>query len=237
MALITPLITMILLLLMIEFCLRNKKIGRHNLIFLLCLFYFSISSGDDGLYAQGNLNDDSIDLYENTQSKLEIGTEYFVPTKSSNQITTITANGFYWRRYFKEAGFLISAGITTNYAWGHSGQWQQVSSAIASVEYKSSAFGIGPVFQVAPTIIKVKQFSLIAEANGGVMIYDKHFPYGGDFYNFIFRTGPSIAYRFKSRYSLKIGYRWMHVSNGQGLGNQNPFYEAQGFNLSILVYN
>lgn len=127
-------------------------------------------------------------------------------------------------------------GLSANYAWGYSTQWYPLGdTAYLAVDYKNSAFGVGPVFQIAPTVVRVNRFSIITEANGGILFYNKKFPYGGDVYNFLFRAGPSIAYRLNNNYSLKIGYRWMHVSNAKGYGNQNPFYEAQGIILGFFL--
>jgi len=33
----------------------------------------------------------------------------------------------------------------------------------------------------------------------------------------------------------RAGVRWMHVSNGQGLGAQNPSYEGIGFPIALSL--
>lgn len=202
-------------------------------VFFCALFISNVTK----VYAQEKLRNDSSYFYNAYHSEFEFGTEYFIPTRYSNPIKTVSMNAFYWKKYFKNTSIMISAGLTGTYAWGYSAQYVPLSDTTLRIDYyNTSAFGIGPVFQADPTIVRIKRFSLIAEANGGLMFYNRKFPYGGEMYNFMFRTGPSITYKMNERCSLKIGYRWMHVSNGRGYGNQNPFYEAQGFNLSFLMF-
>ncbi|HEY4800370.1 MAG TPA: hypothetical protein VII99_14920, partial [Bacteroidia bacterium] len=142
---------------------------------------------------------------------------------------------FFWKRYFKKTPVLINVGMTCTYAWGLSRQWYPISDSILKpADHKTSAFGLGPALQIECVMIKVKRFSLVAEASGGFILYDKHFPYGGDVYNIMFRAGPSVIFKMNCNYSFKTGYRWMHVSNGKGYGNQNPYYEAQGVNFSVI---
>lgn len=61
-----------------------------------------------------------------------------------------------------------------------------------------------------------------------VLIYDRPFPAGGDHYNGMFQIGPSFSFTPARGHTLTLGYRWMHVSNGQGLGAHNPAYEGKG---------
>jgi len=172
---------------------------------------------------------------KNYTLKYEAGAEYLIPTRFSNQIKTTSFHCFFWKKRFKDNYVLVSIGITGTYAWGYSKQYKIIPDSFPEADrYKTSAFGIGPVIQIDPTIIKIKRFAIIAEASGGLLLYSNRFPYGADIYNFMFRTGPSITYQTSKNYFFKIGYRWMHVSNGKGFGNQNPFYEAQGVNISFI---
>jgi|GEM_PF-872308 len=217
--------------------LTNHSIIKENrtitfLIFYCAPFFLLFTK----TFAQEFQKKDSTFYCDRYHSKFEIGGEYLVPTRYSNEIKTLSIHGFYWKKYFKKSSIMISAGITGTYAWGYSTQWESISdSTVKVVDYKTSAFGIGPIFQIDPTIVKIKRFKLNVEASGGVILYNRHFPYGGDIYNFMFRTGPSVIYKLNNNNSIKIGYRWMHVSNGQGMGNHNPFYEAQGINVSFII--
>src|SRR5690606_20627380 len=65
------------------------------------------------------------------------------------------------------------------------------------------------------------------------VFYRPDFPPGGDFYNLAWQLGGAVAVRITERLRLGFGVRWMHVSNGQGLGAQNPSYEGVGFPVSL----
>lgn len=212
---------------------------NNNKLLLLKYFYNSLLIlfilNYTQTIAKQNRRADTTCFTEAYSSKFEAGTEYLTPTVFGNNIKTISIHGFFWKHYFKKTPVLINIGLTCTYAWGFSRQWYPISDSILKpVDYKTSAFGIGPSLQIECVMVKIKRFSLVAEASGGFILYDKHFPYGGDAYNIMFRTGPSVTYKINHHYLFKIGYRWMHVSNGKGYGNQNPFYEAQGVNLSFI---
>lgn len=169
------------------------------------------------------------------KSKFEVGAEYLVPTRFSDQIKTVNLHAFFWKQYFKDITLMVNVGLTSTYAWGYTSQYDLIMDTIHITNYKTNAFGLGPSLQIDFSPVKIKRFSLVVEASGAFILYSNHFPYGGDIYNFMFRTGPSITYQLKSAMALKAGYRWMHVSNGQGYGKQNPFYEAQGIHVGIVI--
>ena len=184
------------------------------------------------IHAQTGL--DSI-IRKTNSSKLEMGTEYLVPTRFNNQITTTNFNCYFWKKKFDKNYLSASVGLTGTYAWGFSDQIINPTDSTTEIyRYKTTGIGLGPILQVEHTILKINRFSLVGEASGGVILYSNRFPYGGDYYNFMFRMGPSISFRISKTGYLKAGYRWMHVSNGKGFGNQNPFYEAQGAGISFI---
>lgn len=164
-----------------------------------------------------------------------ISADYLVPTRFNNQITTTSLHATFWKKRFIQNYVLLNAGLTFTYGWGNSQQFKSVSDTVIEIDtYNTAAFGLGPIIQLEPTIIKLKNFALTGEASGGVILYNKRFPYGGDIYNFMFRMGPSLAFKVCRNCWVKAGYRWMHVSNGKGFGNQNPFYEAQGVSIGFV---
>jgi hypothetical protein len=170
------------------------------------------------------------------RSSFSVSADYLVPTRFTNQIRTASLHALYRKNYFKRISVLMSVGVSTTYAWGYSRQWHQISDSLwQAFDYPTSAFGAGPLLQIEHAFIKAKNFWITAEASGSCLLYTNRFPYGGDLYNFMIRTGPSFVYKIKKKCLIKIGYRWMHVSNGQGVGNQNPFYEGYGFNISLLL--
>jgi hypothetical protein len=147
----------------------------------------------------------------------------------------MNADAFYWKKRFKNISILIHTGITATYAYGQTRTYRKENDTLFVTRHNTSAFGAGPSLQINYAPIVIGKFSVTAEAGFGVLLYSNRFPYGGDIYNFMIRTGPSLLYRIKENTYLKIGYRWMHVSNGQGNGPHNPFYEAWGGNLSLVI--
>jgi lipid A 3-O-deacylase len=211
--------------------LKYKKSGFFVLLLVILIFDFRI------VWGQIKLSQDSSRFCDQYHSKFEVGAEYLRPTRFSNKIETISLHGFFWRKRFEHISIKMSTGFICTYGWGTSRQLEDHGDTLTVIiSYKTAAFGAGPVFQVDPTIITIKRFSVTAEAIGGVILYGNRFPYGGDIYNFMFKAGSSLVYKLNKQYSLKAGYRWMHISNGQGDGNYNPFYEAYGFHLSFVTY-
>ena len=79
-------------------------------------------------------------------------------------------------------------------------------------------------------------FSISPDFSGGLIFYSDKFPHGGDIYNFMWRMGGAVHYRFNKKYAINLNVKWMHVSNGQGLGPQNPSYEAWGIGFGFVKY-
>lgn len=210
----------------------NKKKKKTTLIkvFIFILFIFDSNK----IFPQAIIPD-TIACQNNCRSKFEFGGEYLMPTRFSDKIQTISIHSFFWKQYFKDISLMINVGITTTYAWGYTSYYRIRSDTAFKTDHKTSAFGMGPALQIDYAPIKIKNFSVVVEASGGFILYSNHFPYGGDVYNFMFRAGPSLTYKINKSCFIKTGYRWMHVSNGKGYGKQNPFYEAQGINLGIIV--
>lgn len=213
-------------------CIRKNN-SRIKILLITGVIFFILFTGTTNAHAQ--LNSETGPFIE-YNSLVGAGIDYLVPTRYSNPINTVSLHAFFWKRQLKNISILLHTGITTSYAWGYSRQLYRISpDTLLAIDHKTSAFGAGPLIQIENVIIKARHFSVLLEASGAFLLYNKVFPYGGDIYNFMTRTGPSFAYKINSRCFLKIGYRWMHVSNGKGHGNQNPFYEAQGVNVGILL--
>lgn len=133
---------------------------------------------------------------------------------------------------FPEIGLSAFGGVTLTYASGYILQW---NDRFEDVRYDTEAAGVGPIFLLRWAPIRVAGFALAAEMVGGIVLYSDDFPAGGDIYNFTWRFGGSLSYRVNDRLTFSAGVRWMHVSNGQGLGPQNPSYEGVGFPIRVTL--
>ncbi len=171
---------------------------------------------------------------ENIRKKYEAGLEYLTPRdRHDRNIRTISMNTLYGWERFEKTPFTFVVGITSTYAWGTITQFDE---NLDEITFSNNAFGIGPVYLLRFEPFIYRGLSLAPEFMGGIILYSKEFPAGGDIYNFMWRLGGSINYRVNKNYSININTKWMHVSNGQGVGPGNPSYEALGFGIAVVKY-
>lgn len=156
-----------------------------------------------------------------------------LPVHASRSIQTISSHFLAGAEFFKKTPFTVYVGITTTYAWG---TIVQFDNNLKEVEYENNAFGIGPLFLLRFEPFVYKDFSVAPELTGGLIFYTNRFPYGGDIYNFMWRMGLTATYRITQKFAVLANVKWMHVSNGQGLGPQNPSYEAWGPGMGFMWY-
>lgn len=164
---------------------------------------------------------------------MEFGLEYLWPISGDRQIQTASIDFLVGKEFCQKTHISLYAGATLTRAWGHILQFNEF---FQDVRYDNSAYGIGPNFLMRWAPIRLKRLSLSLDTSGGIIIYSEDFPAGGDFYNFMWRIGPSLLYQITSSSTLVLGYKWMHVSNGQGMTDKNPSYEGRGLSLHVSRY-
>jgi hypothetical protein len=98
-------------------------------------------------------------------------------------------------------------------------------------QQNSSAVGIGPVYMLRYEENCSGKLSVALDISGGFIVYNKRFPAGGEYYNFMWRIGPQFIYKISESSSVNIGYMLMHVSNG--LRGNNPGDDAHGVSLGF----
>ena len=79
-----------------------------------------------------------------------------------------------------------------------------------------------------------------------MIFWNRDFPTNGTFYDFMWRVGPRLSCLIGEKTVLNIGYKVMHVSNGQwewdGLKTDgkatehNPSWNAKGITVTIVTY-
>lgn len=178
------------------------------------------------------LNAQQYNIAESERARIEFGPEFIWPSSSYQTIHTISADVFFRTQYFKKAKLNFDFGITTTYAWGTSLDWYDIRTELKYIN--TSAWGAGPVIHFNQSIFEMNRFSIDGSAAGGLIVYNKHFPPGGDFYNFMLRTGLDFGYIINDEYKIKFATKWMHVSNGQGSGPHNPYYEGYGLGIALI---
>ncbi len=66
---------------------------------------------------------------------------------------------------------------------------------------------------------------------GSLLIYNRAHPAQGRAYGFMWRTGPSLTWKYAGEDSVTVGYYVSHVSNG--MRAHNPGYDTMGFSLGV----
>jgi len=181
-------------------------------------------------YAQETRIESNLARVEPTNNFLEIGLEYYSPSHWNRQIKAINLNGLIGKEFIPLIGLQIFAGATITHAWGNT---IMVNKLLKEEQYETSAMGIGPIILFRLQPLTFGNFSFSVDALGGIILYNKSFPPRGDIYNFIFRLGGTITFSVGDNYSFNLGLRRMHISNGQGVGSFNPFYEGEGISLNL----
>ena len=195
------------------------------LVALVYLFNFP-----NKIYAQTATQDTNLTTVEPTNNFLELGLEYYAPSHWNRQINTVNLNGLIGKEFIGHIGLQIFAGVTITHAWGNT---IMVNELLKEAQYETSAMGIGPVILFRLQPLTIGNFSFSVDALGGIILYNKTFPPRGDIYNFMFRLGGTIGFYIGNNFSVNLGLRRMHISNGQGVGYYNPFYEGEGLSLNL----
>jgi hypothetical protein len=159
---------------------------------------------------------------------VEITTSPFFPTKDDRPLRSVFFDAAVGRDLAPVPVWLLF-GVTATSAFGSITQ----DTDSGRVTLASSAFGFGPSFGVRFDPLRIGPLSVGGDASGALVLYDKRFPAGGDYYDFAWRVGFSAAVRIDDRIRIIAGVRWMHVSNGQGIGPWNPSYEGFGIPVGV----
>lgn len=185
------------------------------------------------VHADTEIDDQTVSI----NSQIQLSIEDLWPISADRDIRTINLNAYYPIKEFDLIDLSIQFGLTATYANGETTQLEGEPSegTLRQVEYDNEALGLGPVIQAELCVWPGESFSLHFDASGGFILYNKDFPAGGDRYNFMWRAGPMFRYALTTDMQLGLGWQWMHVSNGQGSGPENPSYDAMGLKLQFLL--
>lgn len=164
---------------------------------------------------------------------LEYELEYLVSTGNSNRhIDTVSFNLL--KKSHQKGRLAFYKGMTITRAWGEMSRLGVTSSC--------EAWGIGPTYLMRINVKKWDKAALFLDMSGALIFWDTHFPTNGDIYDFMWRIGPKFCYFIDEDTVLTLGYKLMHVSNGQWNWSSmeptdnNPSYNAQGLSLMIMHY-
>lgn len=161
-----------------------------------------------------------------------VGASLFLPTRSERPIDTVYLDCAAGVEIWDLLGVDIYGGLTLAMA---SGSILQPDEMGTEVRYGTAVMGFGPTFLFRVEPLRVEGFSLAVDALGSLLFYTAPFPPGGDVYDFAWRIGGTLGYAFTPSLRVELGVRWMHVSNGQGIGAFNPAYEGLGGTLAAQI--
>jgi len=162
--------------------------------------------------------------------RVDLALSYYTPIHENRQVHSIFFNAAVGTEIWPLLGLSMYGGLTASRAWG---EMYQLGEQFQELHYRTEASGVGPMFLLRLAPLTRAGFSLALEMVLSVLLYDRGFPSGGELYNFSLRFGASVNYEVNEHLCLSLGARWMHVSNGQGLGDHNPSYEGVGFPVGV----
>jgi lipid A 3-O-deacylase len=174
-----------------------------------------------------------------TQTEMEL--EYFAPQHEKDRdIETISLN--LQKVDYANDFVSVHSGVTITRAWGDMTRHGVYSNC--------DAYGIGPSGLIRLRLMGLNFLGysggdvveLSLDMSGAVIFWNKDFPTNGDFYDFMWRAGPKLSILIGEKTVLNVGYKWMHVSNGQWNWSKvqatehNPSWNAKGITLTIINY-
>ncbi len=200
---------------------------KKSLLVGVSIILLTMSTAVSPLYAQERMG--SSTNFRN-RTPLIIGLEYLKPTEEDRQLRTRNFDLLFPMATFEPMRMTLYAGLTATRVTGEITQLigSLPAGTLQQVTYESSATGFGPTVLAKFDLFELESLSGALDAAGAFAYYDRDFPAGGSRYNFMWRIGPVLAYAVGKSSTIGISYRWLHVSNGEGVGPENPSYNAKG---------
>ncbi|MBP2642987.1 MAG: Lipid 3-O-deacylase-related protein [Firmicutes bacterium] len=158
-------------------------------------------------------------------SGLELDWDHLTPHENDRKLDTVSLHIL--EKCSETKTRSVYRGITITRPQGNITLEQQTQAQ------DSSAVGVGPVYLIRNEKYHSGKLSAAVDMSGGFIVYDKNFPAGGRFYNFMWRIGPQFIYKMSETSSVSIGYMLMHVSNG--FKTHNPSYNAHGVSVGVVA--
>lgn len=93
----------------------------------------------------------------------------------------------------------------------------------------SDAWGLGPSVMVRWEKPVSEKWAVGLDGTGSLLAYNHAFPAGGRAFGFLWRAGPRISYYPDKDSAFRIGWSFMHCSNG--FSSHNPGYNGAAFSL------
>ena len=171
----------------------------------------------DGHTMQMHMGDSSAQ-----DKKAEIQMDYLEHRGERRYIDLYNLHVF--RQYKEMHGMSLHWGLTVSRAVG---SWAEKDTP--DVRLDSSAVGVGPAYMVRWTKPLGSKWEASFDATGAVLVYNDVHPAHTRNYDFMWRIGPRVTYKFNEKSALSVAYLGHHVSNGQR--TKNPGYNGIGVSI------
>lgn len=159
--------------------------------------------------------------------KLELDWDYLTPYSNDRKLDTVSLHVL--EKISETENRSVYRGLTVTRAYGN----VTLTNLHQYTPRYSSAVGLGPIYMIRNEKYRSGKLSAAIDMSGGLILYDKAFPAGGRSFNFMWRIGPQLIYKFNETASVNIGYMVMHVSDG--FKTRNPSYNAHGVSLGFVT--
>ena len=153
----------------------------------------------------------------------DFGLDRFEPLHANRQLHLTNAHAYLRERRFENWPLTLRLGLVAQHARG---EITQLTDSLSEQTLDSPGHGLGVSAEARLRVWG--GFHL--DASAAPMLYDRRFPAGGTHYNGMFQAGPSFSWPMGSG-QWTLGARWLHISNGRGLGPDNPSTEGRGLVL------
>jgi hypothetical protein len=153
----------------------------------------------------------------------EFGLDRFEPLHADRQIHLTNAHAVLREKQTAGGALSLRLGLVAQHARG---EITQLTDTLAQQTLDSPGTGLGLSAEARLRLWG----GLHLDASAAPMLYDRRFPAGGTHYNGMFQAGPSFSWPMGTG-RWTIGARWLHISNGRGLGPDNPSTEGRGLVL------
>lgn len=129
-----------------------------------------------------------------------------------------------FRQYKEMHGMSLHWGLTVSRAVG---SWAKKETPDERLD--SSAVGAGPAYMVRWTKPLGHKWEASLDVTGALLFYNHTHPADTRSYDFMWRIGPRLTYKFNDRSALSVAYLGHHVSNARK--THNPGYNGMGVSI------
>lgn len=157
----------------------------------------------------------------------------FRPSKAERQLDLSVLDWQLRQKRLWDDRLRLGLGVTLMHASGHITQLTGSldDGTLREVRLASPGWGLGPSLSGSWRTPLTQTMVASLDVKAALLLHERDFPAGGKRYNGLIEGGPSLHWRLDGGSEISLGARWLHLSNGQGLGAHNPSYDGRAVSL------